>query len=80
MEATKQRWAKAPPIEKNFYVEDPMVAAMHPDDVKQYRYAFIIWSFQWKFIPSTMTNNHHDSYQYHMHLFDKNFIIFVSYS
>ena len=38
MEAVKKRWANSPPIEKNFYVEDPEVTAMHPDTVNQYRY------------------------------------------
>lgn len=35
----QKRYEKLPPIIKNFYKEDPAVAAMNPEDVKQWRLA-----------------------------------------
>lgn len=37
--AAKERWAKCPPLKKMFYIEDPEVACMHPDDVSAFRFA-----------------------------------------
>nr|CAD7411683.1 unnamed protein product [Timema cristinae] len=35
--AQKERWAQLPPLKKNFYVEDPGVAAMLPEEVANFR-------------------------------------------
>ncbi|CAB3227207.1 unnamed protein product [Arctia plantaginis] len=35
----QDRWAKLPPIVKDFYQEDPVVANMSPDEVKRWRLA-----------------------------------------
>ncbi|XP_031334892.1 probable ATP-dependent RNA helicase DDX43 [Photinus pyralis] len=34
---TKEKWSKAPLIKKNFYIEDPAVAAMTADEVAKFR-------------------------------------------
>nr|CAD7449975.1 unnamed protein product [Timema bartmani] len=36
-EAQKERWAQLPPLKKNFYIEDPAVAAMLPEEVANFR-------------------------------------------
>ncbi|KPJ09026.1 putative ATP-dependent RNA helicase DDX43 [Papilio machaon] len=38
-QADKERWAKLPPIVKNFYIEDPEVSSMSPNQVEQWRRA-----------------------------------------
>ncbi|XP_066995104.1 probable ATP-dependent RNA helicase DDX43 isoform X2 [Anabrus simplex] len=38
-EAQKERWSKCPPLDKDFYVEDPDVADMNPEEVSQFRKA-----------------------------------------
>nr|CAD7266501.1 unnamed protein product [Timema shepardi] len=35
--AQKERWARLPPLKKNFYIEDPAVAAMSPEEVANFR-------------------------------------------
>ena len=57
IEATKLRWKSAPKIEKNFYIENSETAAMHPDDVKQYRLLFTAISFKFGFIQQLLTVN-----------------------
>nr|CAD7421334.1 unnamed protein product [Timema poppensis] len=37
--AQKERWARLPPLKKNFYIEDPAVAAMSPEEVANFRSA-----------------------------------------
>lgn len=36
-DAIKERWAKCPPLEKNFYKEHPEVAALSEDQIAQFR-------------------------------------------
>jgi hypothetical protein len=36
-EAQKERWSKCPPLLKDFYVEDPVVAGMLPEEVQRFR-------------------------------------------
>ncbi|PNF17555.1 hypothetical protein B7P43_G15556 [Cryptotermes secundus] len=38
-EAQKERWSKCPPLHKDFYIEDPEVANMLPEEVQRFRKA-----------------------------------------
>ncbi|XP_023719255.1 uncharacterized protein LOC111870865 isoform X3 [Cryptotermes secundus] len=38
-EAQKERWSKCPPLRKDFYIEDPEVANMLPEEVQRFRKA-----------------------------------------
>jgi hypothetical protein len=36
-DAQKERWNKCPPLRKDFYIEDPEVANMLPEEVHRFR-------------------------------------------